>query len=500
MYEIIKKRVFSLEESLLWEIAIIISVIMSVFGPPVAVLMDLSISTIIYIVIIFNIIFFFDLFIKIWKYKKQYIFSIDILIDLSAIVSAVLELMTFTNTYSGTRIANLRILRALKLLGRVTKTTKSIIKFGQINKLSRGTAESIEKGNLTLLKTEINQHISNKQTNEISEIQTPEKIDLKNKEVRFLQNINAKMHTVLMILMTYIIFRFGSIPENYTLIQEAKFNIAFFIEIIILMFIIGGVIDYFLQKLIGERFENIKKWVKAKSQQHGFFQDVHDKAFSVSKDEVSFLEQYIGIVLEKAAAFPISYRKLIWGQFKPEEKLRIIFLSDIETYSKITADMTSKEINNLLDEYINKVVEILVFYGAEVDKYVGDSIIVYFPTEKADFVLDAMRDIFNLEFSYNLKTRIGLHAGKVIETYVGPYGYKQMDHFSEEISITQRVEDYNKKTKSYLLMTEDFVNLLSEEKKKEIKYHGIFKPKGANRKIKIYKHKELSEKLNSKTN
>jgi hypothetical protein len=134
MYEAIKKRVFQLEESLIWEVAIIVSVILSVFGPSVAILMDLPISTIIKLIVWFNIIFFFDLFFKLWKYKTKYLYSIDILIDVSAIISAILEFLTFTNNYSGIKVANLRVLRALKVLGRISKTTKSIINFGRINK------------------------------------------------------------------------------------------------------------------------------------------------------------------------------------------------------------------------------------------------------------------------------------------------------------------------------------------------------------------------------
>ena len=453
--EVIEKVI----QSSFWEVLIVVSVIVSVFGPAVGVIYGLSTGALMNIVLYSNILFVFDSAFRIYLYRKSYIYSIDFIIDISAIFSAALEYLFLFGIYRGPGIANLRVLRAFKLIGRMSKTIRTLVRVGKIFKGAGGASRYFKNKALRY-----------------------------DEGSRYVALIKQKMHSVLMLIMGYIILRFGSTIDSLSAVEEAKQTIFFFVEMIIVMIVIGGIIDFYLNKLIGQRFTRIESWVRQKSEKSGFFSIVHEKAHKDSTDEIDYLERYLGIVLDKAAEFPVSLRKFLWGIFKPKVEHRIIFLSDIENYSTKTSDMNAKAINSLIDEYIRKVVDILVFYGAEIDKYVGDSIIAYFDPQNADFVLEACHAIQDLKFKKDLRTRIGLNYGPVMQTYVGPRGYKQMDHFSDETSVAERIESHNKKTGTYILFSRSFYDLLSEQQKKESKYMGSFKPKGSKHKISVYTH------------
>jgi class 3 adenylate cyclase len=481
----IKELLIRIEDNAFYNVLLVFSIIFSVFGPPTGILMGLSSETLLNIIIFSNLLFVFDTAMKIYVHGKKYILSLDFFIDISAILSAVLEYLLILDAYGGPGVANLRILRALKILSRFGRTVKGVTKIGGIEKTTKIT--HIARLNLrefSLLK-KMGQFFRSsravertKQGHEIKREKRQEDHD------RYLNQIRNKMQTITMILMGYVIIRFGSGHGVIDPIEQAKMDIKFFTEMIFLMIALGGIIDYYLNKLIGKRFREVQEWVKEKSAKSGFFKDVNEKAYEKSKDEVDFLEQYIGIVLEKAGEFPESFRRFLWGVFKPQEINRIIFLSDIENYSGQTANMSAREVNDFLDNYTKEVVRILVSHGAEIDKYVGDSIIAFFHPNDADKALKACSEIVSC--TKIPKTRIGLHYDTVIETYVGPKGYRQMDHFSEGISIAQRLEDYNKATKTYLLLSEETTELLDESSKGMIKYKGKFKPKGAKRVVKYY--------------
>ena len=447
------------EKSNLWSAIIFISIFASIFGPPFGIIAGFSTLQMLILIFLSNAAFVIDSAIKTILYDRKYLLSLDFVIDISAIASGIMEFLFTAGFYAGPGLANLRVLRSLKLISRSMRSLQGIARSGKLARI--GIIVRAVKG-LGGIRSK-----SASQSNDA-----------------YVARIRQKMQTVVMLLMGYIIIRFGASTTYADPIREAWHDIFFFAEIIIVMIVIGAIIDYYLNKLIGQRFERIEQWVQRKSNRYNFFRNVNEKARKESIDEVEFLEQYIGIVLDKADEFPQSVRKFLWGVFKPQVHKRVIFLSDIENYSGQTADMSAAEVNKLLDEYVEKVVHILVQHGAEIDKYVGDSIIAFFDDKDADKAFEASRQISSLRGS--MHTRIGLHYDSIIETYVGPKGYRQMDHFSEGISIAQRLEEHNKKTDTYVLISDDLYRLLSEKKKKRCQYLARFQPKGASHKIPIY--------------
>lgn len=448
------KRFAEIESNPLWELLIIISVFVSVFGPPAGIIMGLDLVPMLLLIFFSNILFIFDSIFKYIKKKNAYLFSVDALVDISSIVAAIIEVAVLLGTYSGPVIFNLRVLRSFRLIGRSSRAFKAVVKAGKVQRSSGGFRRFLT------LKTDEDQN-------------------------KYLTQVETKINEVFMLLMGYIIIRFGNLQDTISPTQQAWNEIFFFMEIIIVMLIIGALLDYYLNKLIGQRFARIQEWLEKKSGKHGFFKEVQMRAKGKSLDEVDYLEQYLGIVLDKAHEFPESFRRFIWGVFQPKLDSRIIFLSDIENYSTKTQDMPAEKINRLLDSYVNHVVGILVKNGASIDKYVGDSIIAYFDPKDADRALSAAQQIVSIKDGKFL-TRMGLHYDQVLETFVGPKGYRQMDNFSEGISIAQRLEEHNKKTRTYILYTDQFKSLLSARLQKRSTSLGSFKPKGASHKVDVY--------------
>lgn len=486
-----RETLVSLEQSLVWEIIILVSILASIFGPPIGIILGISDLSMIFLIVGSNIFFVVDTAINAYCHGRKYLFSVDFLIDISAIISAVFELAVIMSAYSGPTIVNLRVLRAMKLLSRSTRSLKTVVKAGKLSRVSKiSKGVEVEVRHVHFLK-----QLSKARFGRVlykmgfasrgTKASTPNPgIQDLGEHDKYLSKIRRKMQTVVMILMGYIIIRFGVGDTLIDPIPQAWIDIKFFAEMILIMIFIGGIIDFYLNKLVGQRFRNIEAWVERKSSKSGFFSEVNKEAHKKSTDEVDFLERYIGIVLNKTDELPQSVRKYLWGVFKPAVEKKIIFLSDIENYSGQTANMDAKHVNSLLNKYVDAVVHILTKHGADIDKYVGDSIIAFFNPDQAAQALEASKQIATLQNT--LKTRVGLHYDSVMETYVGPKGFRQMDHFSEGLSIAQRIEDYNKKTKTYVLFSKEFHDLLPASMRQKAKQLKEFKPKGAKRKFTLY--------------
>ena len=63
-----------------------------------------------------------------------------------------------------------------------------------------------------------------------------------------------------------------------------------------------------------------------------------------------------------------------------------VFFSDIKDFTATTEDLEPEKLTFLLNEYLTKMSEIALEYGATIDKYIGNAILMFFgdPTMKGD--------------------------------------------------------------------------------------------------------------------
>jgi adenylate cyclase len=157
-----------------------------------------------------------------------------------------------------------------------------------------------------------------------------------------------------------------------------------------------------------------------------------------------------------------------------EEREITVFFSDLEGFTTLSEKSTPVETVNILNAYLDDVVELILANSGYVDKFIGDAIMVLWgaPVNQAQHAqmafqtalkfhyicnqFNAKMKLINPEF-VNLKTRVGLHTGRAI---VGNIGAKQRHNYTaigDSVNLASRVEGIGKNYDIELTMTEDFV-------------------------------------------
>ena len=60
-----------------------------------------------------------------------------------------------------------------------------------------------------------------------------------------------------------------------------------------------------------------------------------------------------------------------------EKKYLTIFFSDLVSFTNISDTMDSVPLTKMLNEYLNKMTYIALSYGATIDKYIGDAVMIF---------------------------------------------------------------------------------------------------------------------------
>ncbi|MBT8212706.1 MAG: adenylate/guanylate cyclase domain-containing protein [Acidimicrobiia bacterium] len=79
---------------------------------------------------------------------------------------------------------------------------------------------------------------------------------------------------------------------------------------------------------------------------------------------------------------PKLYQKIFSGEQQVEivakRKKLTVFFSDVVGFTEITEQLESEQLTALLNSYLTEMAAIAAEYGATVDKYIGDAIVLYF--------------------------------------------------------------------------------------------------------------------------
>jgi adenylate cyclase len=135
-----------------------------------------------------------------------------------------------------------------------------------------------------------------------------------------------------------------------------------------------------------------------------------------------------------------------------------VFFSDIENFTATTEELESEELTNLLNYYLTEMNEIAFKYGATVDKFIGDAIVIFFgdpetlgyredaqlcvkmAIEMRDRVAQIEREFINDGIVESFKIRIGIHTGYVT---VGNFGSdRRLDYtiIGNGVNLASRLE------------------------------------------------------------
>jgi class 3 adenylate cyclase len=182
---------------------------------------------------------------------------------------------------------------------------------------------------------------------------------------------------------------------------------------------------------------------------------VTDELFSRS-DKLETLSNRLSKYLS-----PQIYELIFLNDSKPLKSTRkklTIFFSDIKDFTSTTEKLESEELTALLNDYLTRMSDIALKYGATIDKYIGDAIMIFFGDPDSlgyqedaktcvEMAIDMQKEIKSFEREYvgngiinSFKVRMGIHTGYAT---VGNFGSeKRMEYtiIGGNVNLASRLE------------------------------------------------------------
>ncbi|MBL4682936.1 MAG: HAMP domain-containing protein [Pseudomonadales bacterium] len=159
---------------------------------------------------------------------------------------------------------------------------------------------------------------------------------------------------------------------------------------------------------------------------------------------------------------PQVYQSIFSGHqdvtLSSSRKKLTVFFSDIVDFTATTDHMESEDLTHILNQYLNEMTVIALRYGATVDKYIGDAIMIFFGDPESqgveldakrcvEMTLDMQARIVELQkewrvsgFSKPFHVRFGMHTGYCT---VGNFGSdNRMDYtiIGSTVNLASRIE------------------------------------------------------------
>lgn len=145
-------------------------------------------------------------------------------------------------------------------------------------------------------------------------------------------------------------------------------------------------------------------------------------------------------------------------RLETQRKKLVIFFSDIKGFTELSEEMEPEALTELLNHYFNEMSEVALKYGGTIDKFVGDSIMIFFgdPTSRgqredafacASMAVDMRKHMKIMRQRWRsqgiktpLEIRMGISTGY---TTVGNFGAEnRMDYtiIGKEVNLASRLE------------------------------------------------------------
>jgi class 3 adenylate cyclase len=156
-------------------------------------------------------------------------------------------------------------------------------------------------------------------------------------------------------------------------------------------------------------------------------------------------------------------------EFRPKKTEKIIFFSDIVSFSAFADQLPVDHVVFLVDHYLTSCAKIISEAGGEVTKFMGDCVMAYFDADQADAAiqagLDILLDVAMLR-SYAqedsvlkvLYTGIGITKGMVIEGNLGSPFKKDYTIIGDVVNAASRLEALTRNLPRSLVFSETVKN------------------------------------------
>lgn len=136
------------------------------------------------------------------------------------------------------------------------------------------------------------------------------------------------------------------------------------------------------------------------------------------------------------------------------KKLTILF-SDIVSFSSWASTQDAEVIHRTLNDYFDKMAEIIFKYEGTIDKYMGDGLMVFFgdPEPHPDHALRAvnaalemqkktkeLKEHWSKKDGMPIEIRIGIHSGEVVVGNMGSRSRMEYTVIGSDVNLAQRLE------------------------------------------------------------
>lgn len=149
-------------------------------------------------------------------------------------------------------------------------------------------------------------------------------------------------------------------------------------------------------------------------------------------------------------------------------KITVLF-SDIRDFTKISENMRPEEVVRILNEYFEKMVEVVVRYDGMVDKFIGDGLMAIFGAPEDDAfqeekavcaALEMQQQLRNLckkwnaEGRHSLEIGIGINSGNAIVGNLGSAQRLEYTAVGDTVNVAARLESATKDFEADILISE----------------------------------------------
>ena len=146
-----------------------------------------------------------------------------------------------------------------------------------------------------------------------------------------------------------------------------------------------------------------------------------------------------------------------------------VLFSDIRGFTSISEKLAPEHVVGFLNDYLQRMVDIVFDEGGIVDKFIGDSVMAVFgaPVPKPDDAVRAVRAALRMieevtRFNEQQRRRrgvevdvgVGLHTGPLIAGNIGSDRKMEYTVIGDTVNVANRVESLNQKMRTNVLITQ----------------------------------------------
>lgn len=190
-----------------------------------------------------------------------------------------------------------------------------------------------------------------------------------------------------------------------------------------------------------------------------------------------------------------------------EDRTISILFSDLSGFTTVSERLNAGELVNLLNLYLDEVVELIFKHGGYVDKFIGDAVMALWgapiqdPEGHAKNALACSLEFEAAVMRFNKKARetfgltedlftarVGVHTGPAIVGNVGSHSRYNYTAIGDSVNLASRLEGIGKHYNTYLLVSEEALREAGRIEDSEFVEVDVMAVKGRTKPTRIFTH------------